>query len=165
MWFRPIWLKGSIVAHFSNLKYVTETNKQLFPSGSCKHGFEIFRHTGLQSVVKTADITLIRCLPFFHANSMSLAISSCMIVGPTPSISAARNYVYKCAYIYFLADGQERLLCRVFPQFLLTYLMLLFPRFLFGSVPWSFGLLSLHRGLQYRTHKSQMIWPMLILAW
>ena len=26
----------------------------------------------------------------------------------TPSISAARNYVYKHVYIYFLADGQAR---------------------------------------------------------
>ena len=62
-------------------KSITETNIQLSPSGSCKHGFEIFRHTGPQSVVKTADISRRRCLPFFHANSMSLAISSCMIVG------------------------------------------------------------------------------------
>ena len=26
----------------------------------------------------------------------------------TPSISAATNYVYKCVYIYFSADGQAR---------------------------------------------------------
>ena len=59
-------------------KFVTETNKQLFPSGSCKYEFENFRHTGpLQSdwskSVLAPPLSIPKCLPFFHAKSMCLA--------------------------------------------------------------------------------------------
>ena len=62
-------------------KFVTETNKQLLPSGNCKYEFENFRHTGpLQSdwskSVLAPPLLITKCLPFFHANSMSLAILS-----------------------------------------------------------------------------------------
>ena len=62
-------------------KFVTETNKQLFPSGSCKYEFENFRHTGpLQSdwskSVLAPPLSIPKCLPFFHAKSKSLAILS-----------------------------------------------------------------------------------------
>ena len=62
-------------------KFVTETNKQLFPSGSCKYEFENFRHTGpLQSdwskSALAPPLSIPKCLPFFHAKSMTLAILS-----------------------------------------------------------------------------------------
>ena len=62
-------------------KFVTETNKQLLPCGSCKYEFENFRHTGpLQSdwskSVLAPPLSIPKCLPFFHAKSMSLAILS-----------------------------------------------------------------------------------------
>ena len=62
-------------------KFETETNKQLFPSGSCKYEFENFRHTGpLQSdwskSVLAPPLSIPKCLPFFHAKSMGLAILS-----------------------------------------------------------------------------------------
>ena len=62
-------------------KFVTETNKQLLPSDSCKYEFENFRHTGpLQSdwskSVLAPPLSIPKCLPFFHAKSMRLAILS-----------------------------------------------------------------------------------------
>ena len=62
-------------------KFVTETNKQLLPCGSCKYEFENFRHTGpLQSdwskSVLAPPLSIPKCLPFFHAKSMGLAILS-----------------------------------------------------------------------------------------
>ena len=60
------------MAHFSNL-WAYPIRRQLLI------WIWKFRHNGPQYVVKTADITQRKSVPFFLANSMSLAILSSMI--------------------------------------------------------------------------------------
>ena len=74
-------------------KFVTETSKHLFPSGSSKYEFENFRHTGpLQSdwskSVLAPPLSIPKCLPFFHAKSMGLAILSLYYRWPDSSYVA-----------------------------------------------------------------------------